>query len=445
MENLKKAHKNARKGKGWYAEVKEVDRDLNGYLKQLQEMFKNHTYKTSEYKSFIKNENGKEREIFKLPYFPDRIAQWAILQVIEPYIMRNLVDHTYSAIPKRGIHKALHDVQDAMRTDLEGCQYCLKLDVRKYYPSINHAILKQKFRRIFKDPELLWILDEIIDSISTAHIENLQDIWLLDEDIDPETGVPIGNYLSQFCGNFYLSSFDHWLKEDKKVKHCFRYMDDITIFGRTKDELHSLRAEIDVYFRSELKLMLKQNWQVFPTYVRGLDFVGYRIFPNFTLLRKTTCVNFKNKMLTIHEKVKDGQLMNYSDWCSVNSYKGWLKHCDSFRLQEKYIAPIQGAVDRYYEEVIKPKSKKGGTDMIDHGRVRSTVKPKPVEVDEFSVWENSDIKDIHEPGTEDMPGFDGYEYGLKQYEKNEYILMQADQMTDTQIALCEVYELVAGV
>ena len=83
--------------------------------------------------------------------------------------------------------------------------------------------------------------------------------------------------------------------------------------------------------------------------------------------------------------------------------------------------------------------------MIDHGRVRSTVKPKPVEVDEFSVWENSDIKDIHEPGTEDMPGFDGYEYGLKQYEKNEYILMQADQMTDTQIALCEVYELVAGV
>lgn len=229
------------------------------------------------------------------------------------------------------------------------------------------------------------------------------------------------------------------------MKHCFRYMDDITIFGRTKDELHALRAEIDVYFRSELKLMLKQNWQVFPTYVRGLDFVGYRIFPNYTLLRKTTCVNFKNKMLAINEKVKDGQLMNYSDWCSVNSYKGWLKHCDSFRLQEKYIAPIQGAVDRYYEEVIKPKSKKGGTDMIDHGRVRSTVKPKPVEVDEFSVWENSDIKDIHEPGTEDMPGFDGYEYGLKQYEKNEYILMQSDQMTDTQIALCEVYELVAGV
>ena len=444
MENLKKAHKNARKGKGWYAEVREVDKDPEGYLTRLQRMFIEHTYHTSEYESFIKNENGKEREIFKLPYFPDRIAQWAILQVIEPYIMRNFVDHTYSAIPKRGIHKALHDVQDAMWTDLEGCQYCLKLDVRKYYPSINHAILKQKFRRIFKDPELLWILDEIIDSISTAHIENLQDIWLLDEDIDPETGVPIGNYLSQFCGNFYLSSFDHWLKEEKKIKHYFRYMDDITIFGQTKDELHELRKEIDIYFRDKLKLMIKPNWQVFPTYVRGLDFVGYRIFPNYTLLRKSTCINFKNKMLAIYEKVKDGQLMNYSDWCSVNSYKGWLKHCDSFRLQEKYIAPIQGAVDRYYEEVIKPKSKKGGSDMIDYGKVKSTVKPQPVEVDQYSVWEHTNIKDVHEPGTEDSPGFDGYEYDMKQYDKDEYILMQANQMTDTQVALCEVYELVAG-
>ena len=214
IDNLRKAHKNAKKGKGWYEEVKQVEADSETYLKRLQEMLINHTYKTSAYEKFIKRENGKEREIFKLPYFPDRICQWAILQVIEPYLLRNMIPNTYSAIPERGIHKALHDVQKAMWTDVPNCQYCLKLDVRKYYPSINHDILKAKFRRLFKDDELLWLLDEIIDSISTANIENMRDIWLLDEDFDSETGIPIGNYLSQYCGNFYLSSFDHWIKEE---------------------------------------------------------------------------------------------------------------------------------------------------------------------------------------------------------------------------------------
>lgn len=355
MDNLRKAHKNARKGKGWYEEVKEVDANIEVYLKQLQEMLINHTYHTSNYEKFIKKENGKEREIFKLPYFPDRICQWAILQVIEPYLMRHMTKNTYSALPKRGIHKALHDVQEAMWKDIPNCQYCLKLDVRHYYPSINHDILKAKFRRLFKDAELLWLLDEIIDSICTANIEDLRNIWLLDEDVDSETGIPIGNYLSQYCGNFYLSSFDHWLNEEKRVKHTFRYMDDVVIFGSSKEELHKLQKEIALYFKTELRLTIKGNWQIFPSYVRGVDFVGYRTFLNYTLLRKSSCKNFKAKMVKIRKKTANGQMMNYSEWCSVNSYKGWLKHCDSYRLQKKYIEPIQSDTDRYYREVVKRK------------------------------------------------------------------------------------------
>lgn len=355
MDNLRKAHQNARKGKGWYQEVREVDADVETYLKRLQEMLINHTYQTSPYEKFIKHDSGKEREIFKLPYFPDRICQWAILQVIEPYLLRYMTKNTYSAIPERGIHAALHDVQEAMWKDVPNCQYCLKLDVRHYYPSINHGILKAKFRRLFKDAELLWLLDEIIDSICTAKIEDMRDIWLLDEDIDTETGIPIGNYLSQYCGNFYLSGFDYWIKEEKRVKHYFRYMDDIVIFGSSKEELHALKREMDMYFMRELRLTIKGNWQVFPSYVRGVDFVGYRTFLNYTLLRKSTCTNFKKKMVYIRKKTESGQLMNYSEWCSVNSYKGWLNHCDSYRLQKKYIAPIQEDADRYYREVIKTK------------------------------------------------------------------------------------------
>lgn len=358
MDNLKLAHKHARKGKGWYEEVKEVNANEEHYLKLLQDMLLNHTYKISEYETFMKKDGQKERVIYKLPYFPDRICQWAILQVIEPYLVKNFIQNTYSAIPKRGIHAAYKDVRKAIDTDVKGTQYCLKLDAKKYYPSINHNVLKAKFRRLFKDNDLLWLLDEIIDSIATADIKNLQDLYLLDEDIDYETGIPIGNYISQYAGNFYLSSFDHWIKEEKRVKHYFRYMDDIVIFGESKSELHQLRREADQYFRTELKLTIKDNWQVFPTFDRGLDFVGYRCFLEYTLLRKSTCKTFKQKMIHIRKKVDRGGEMNYSEWCSVNSYEGWLKYCNSHKLKQKYLDPLKPYADEYYLRHIK--TKKGG-------------------------------------------------------------------------------------
>jgi hypothetical protein len=359
IENLRKAHKNAKKGKGWYKEVQEIDKDPDKYLKQIREMLINHTYRTSEYEVFYKDDGRKKRKIYKLPYFPDRICQWAILQVIEPCIVSNLTTDTYSAIPERGIHKGLTKLQAAMWNDPEECKYCLKLDARHYYQSINHNILKEKYSRMFNDNELLWLLNEIIDSIQTADIEDLTAIYLLEEDIDPETGIPIGNYLSQYSGNYYFSSFDHWIKERKYVKYYFRYMDDIVIFGKTKEELFTLKKEIDVYFSNELKLNIKGNWQVFPSYVRGVDFLGYRTFYKYTLLRKSTCQEMKKKMTAIRNKVEAGNMMNYSEWCSINSYKGWLKYADSFRLYQAYVVPLLPYADEYYRCNIKPNTKKG--------------------------------------------------------------------------------------
>jgi RNA-directed DNA polymerase len=339
MDNLILAHHNARKGKGWYQEVKMVDANPEYYLTKLQEMLINKTYQTSEYETFIEKDSGKEREIFKLPYFPDRICQWAIMQVIEPYLLRNFTKDTYSAIPGRGIHQCLNRLKYALNHDVPESQYCLKLDCKKFYPSINHTILKEKYRRLFKDDDLLWLLDEIIDSTPG------------------DTGIPIGNYISQYSGNFYLSEFDHWIKEVKKVKYYFRYMDDIVILGRNKEELHQLKREIEEYLWVKLKLKIKENWQVFPSYVRGIDFVGYRVFMNYSLLRKSTCKQFKRKMTALNKKRIEGKQLNYSEWCSINSYKGWLIHCNSYRLSEKYIKPIQQFADDYYLQNIY---KKGG-------------------------------------------------------------------------------------
>ena len=315
MNNLKLAHKNARKGKSYYKDVKMVSGNEDYYLKQIQDMLINKTYKNSPYEVFKVWDKTKEREIYKLPYYPDRIIQWAILQIIEPILLSKLTVNTFSSIKNRGIHFGLTRVKEALK-DKENTKYCLKFDIRRYYPSINHNILKEKYRKIFKDKELLWLIDEIIDSAEMS--ENM--------------GIPIGNYLSQWSANIFLNDFDHWLKEVKHCKYVFRYMDDVVILSDSKEKLHCLLDEIKEYL-SNIKLELKGNYQIFPVDVRGIDFLGYRIFRNYVLLRKSTCKNFKRKMLKLSKK----KVLTYSDNCTIQSYLGWLKWCDSYRLKQKYL------------------------------------------------------------------------------------------------------------
>lgn len=138
------------------------------------------------------------------------------------------------------------------------------LDIRKFYPSIDHEVLKGIIRKKIKDQKLLQLLDEIIDSAE---------------------GVPIGNYLSQFFANLYLTYFDHWLKEDKQVKYYFRYADDIVILHKDKEYLRELFEEMKQYLDT-LKLTFKDNYQIFKVEDRGISFVGYVIRHDYTLVRK---------------------------------------------------------------------------------------------------------------------------------------------------------------
>ena len=372
MDNLYRAYQNAKSGKGWYKEVKQIEKRPFYYLAGLQYMLKNHLFKTSEYEIFILNEGKKKRDVYKLPFFPDRIAQWAILQVIEPFLVANMTTDTYSAIPGKGIQPIVNDLRGCYKTkiidgkkksvwvpsillsDEENTRYCYKIDLHHYYQSINHEVLKQKFRKVFKDPELLWLLDEIADSINTATEEDLIELSLSGEiEVDPNTGIPIGNYMSQYSGNFYLSSFDHWVKEELHVKHYYRYMDDVVIFASSKEELHEIHRKVTAYTRDYLHLNIKGNYQIFPTKVRGIDFVGYRFFGEYTLLRKSTAINFKRKMRACRKKMENNIPPTYSEWCSFNSYKGWLGNCDSYRLSKKYIEPLIDYMQDYYEKEVK--------------------------------------------------------------------------------------------
>jgi len=330
LENLRNAHKNARKGKLFYKEVRMVDSNSDYYLKQVQKMLVDKTYQTSKYEVFTKAEKGKIREIYKLPYFPDRIVHWAIMLQIEDIFMKYFIRDTFAALPNRGIHDSLNRLQGFLK-DESKTQYCLKLDIKKFFPNVDHQILKAQLHTKFKDRELMWLLEEIIDSIPG------------------EKNIPIGNYLSQYIANFYLTKFDHWIKETVGIKYYLRYMDDIVILHSSKEYLHALLRSISQYLEVELRLQVKENWQVFPTRVRGIDFVGYRSFGRYTLLRKSTSQQFKLKM----RRLRNIEKLSFKDFCCIHSYLGWLKCANCYNLETTYIKPLISKIQEYRKENVK--------------------------------------------------------------------------------------------
>lgn len=341
FQNLELADKKARKGKAGQYGVLKFSENKEANLTMLQQMLLDKTYTTSTYTKFTIRD-PKEREIFRLPYFPDRIVHHAIMNVMEPVFVSTFTTDTYSCIKGKGIHAASRAVRYSLH-DVAGTQYCLKLDVRKFYPNIDHDILKQLLRKKIKDQDLLWLLDDIIDSTS---------------------GVPIGNYLSQYFANFYLAYFDHWIKEIKRVKHYFRYADDLVILAPDKPSLHALLADIKVYLADNLKLQVKQNYQIFPVGKRGIDFVGYVHFHTHTLLRKSIKKRFARKV-----SLGAGRQ-------TLASYNGWAKHCDSKHLLKKL-----SIMNQFSTFGIKPQSPGLEGDKVKIDRILN----KPITVHAYRI------------------------------------------------------------
>lgn len=306
MDNLILADYLASKGKNRQNGVIAHQRNKTANLEILQRMLIEKRYRTSLYKTF-KIYEPKERDIFCLPYFPDRIMHHAVMNKLEKVFVRCFTADTYSCIKGKGVHAALRALKIALK-NVEGTTYCLKLDIRKFYPSIDHDVLKELLRRKIKDKDFLQLLDETIDSAP---------------------GVPIGNYLSQYFANFYLTYFDHWLKEEKRVKYYFRYADDMVILSSNKPDLHRLLAEIREYLDNKLKLEVKSNYQVFPVASRGIDFVGYKSYHTHTELRKS----IKKRFAKMLKKNRNPE--------SIASYLGWTKHCNARNLERKFLNSLR--------------------------------------------------------------------------------------------------------
>lgn len=299
IANLEHADKMACKGKGNSYGVKIHSQHRHENILRLHEVLQARAYKTSSYTVF-KIYDPKEREIYRLPYYPDRIVHWAIMLQLEPIWMSVFTRDTYSCIKGRGIHGCARRLVKSLKEDVEGTRFCLKLDVRKFYPNIDQVTLMQIIKRKIKCKDTLRLLHEIITSVPN--------------------GVPIGNYISQFAANLYLAYFDHWIKETKCVKHYFRYCDDLVFLASGKEQLHGLLKDIQTYLSENLSLELKNNYQIFPVKDRGIDFVGYRFYHDHVLLRKGIKVNMmKKRALLIKLNIKGVEYKK-----QMAAYWGWV-------------------------------------------------------------------------------------------------------------------------
>ena len=305
IENLRLSHQNARKGKLHYKAVKEIDEDPEKYLLEIQQMLKDGAFDTSPYIIMELQDDKKLRTIHKLPYFPDRIIQHALINIIGPIFLKSFIRDTFQAIPGRGTSDAARRVKLAIRTGIP--KYGVKLDIKKYYQSIDTDVLKQLIRLKIKCEKTLWLIDNIIDSTQ---------------------GVPIGNYTSQYFGNIYLYQFDWYVKQQLGLKHYYRYCDDIVFVIEDKQKITPTILNIQSYLKT-LKLTIKSPI-ITNIYNLGLDFVGFVFFDKFTLLRQSLVFNFKHKISQIksyYRNMSRPQVIS-----GIMAYKGWMKQASAKHL-----------------------------------------------------------------------------------------------------------------
>lgn len=343
--NLRLADEKARRGKTNSYGVQAHDRNREANIQALHEALLTKTFRSSQYDVFTIHE-PKERIIYRLPYYPDRIVHHAIMNVLEKIWVRTFTHNTFSCVKGRGIEGCAQYVTKIIRKYDGRPLYCLKIDIRKFYPSIKHRVLMRIVRRKIKDKDLLWLLDEIICSTdrSVMPIRNIASGLNGETEIYAVNGqnLPIGNYLSQYLANLVLCYFMHKVNEELKLDSA-EYADDIIFLADNKETLRdALNNFIRPYIEEELELKLKDNWQIFPIaenradrHGRALDFVGYKFYRRQKFIRKSIKQNFCRAAARLNKRKRPLTAAEYKQ--AVAPWLGWAKHSNSKYLLKTII------------------------------------------------------------------------------------------------------------
>lgn len=330
-ELIRKAIIMASKKKRRRKSVRRILKNMDYYVEELYSMMVNETFSPAPYHRFTIKDGAtqKVREICCPKFYPDQIVHWIVILATQPALTRGMYEFNCGSVPGRGPHYGKKYVERWFKRDRKNTKYCLKLDIRKFYPSLKAPVVMRELRRSIKCARTLRLLEVILNS---------------------EDGLPIGNYTSQWFANFALQRLDHFIKEELQIVHYVRYMDDMCLFGPNKKKLHRAREAIQ-NFLDGMGLTLKGNWQVFPIKSRKLDFLGFQFSRLKTTLRRNLSLRLRRRVKRVCGKFKRTGRVQFKDATAIMSYLGWLKHADCQGFYEKHIRPYLTYIKKYKEAI----------------------------------------------------------------------------------------------
>ena len=295
-------------------DTKKALNDIETYadiiLKQLP-TFKSDKHKPKEIYDGI----ARKKRTIIVPTFREQVVHHIIVNSLKPMFLQGLYEHSYGSIPNRGVHDAKKTIERWIRKDTENCKYVLRMDIRKYFESIPHDILKEKIKRELKDEIMLRLIFEVIDAT--------------------DKGLPLGFYTSQWLSMWYLKDLDHYIKEQCRAIHYVRYMDDMIVLDSDKEHLHYILDRISDYL-DVLGLELNQKTQIFPLDSRDIDFMGFRFFGDKTILRRSIFYKILRKARRISNKSR----ATIYDIRQMLSYLGWIKSTSIYQVYLDYVKPF---------------------------------------------------------------------------------------------------------
>ena len=332
--NLLQANRLAQRGKRYRRYVLRFNHNLEWELHRLQAELQAQTYRPGQYTTF-EIYDPKTRLISAAPY-RDRVVHHALCEVIIPLFEPSLIGDTYANRVGYGTHRALKRFIQFARSS----RYILQCDVRKYFPSIDHEILKAQIRQKIKCPHTLWLIDTIIDGSNPQ--EPINHYFPGDDLLTPvqrRKGLPIGNLTSQFFANVYLSGFDHFVKEQLKVRKYLRYVDDWALFSDDHQFLADARPVIEEYLAT-LRLKIHPiKSQLFETQ-QGASFVGFRVLPHRIRVRNDNLRRARRRFRQLQEEYAKGHVTIKELIQRLQAWEAHLKYGNTDRLRRDVFSQL---------------------------------------------------------------------------------------------------------
>lgn len=309
---IRYAIRKAAQGKTHKHYIAKVLANEEEYAMKIRDMLVNETVELSPNRQIeIYDHSCMKQRLITVPkFFPDQIIHWVLILVIEPIIMKGMYRFNCGSIPSRGGLEAKKYVERALKD--EKVRYVAKLDISKFFNTVDTKILLSMFERKIKDKKVIDLIEKILKNGGE--------------------GLPIGYYTSQWFSNFFLEGFDHFVKEELKIKYYVRYVDDMVLLDTNKRRLRKAIVEIEKYLR-EIGLKLKPNYQVWKVHSRPIDFVGFRFYKEKTLLRKKIFFRLCRRV----RNVKKANYITVHQAQGILSLLGWLTHIDGCKFYKENI------------------------------------------------------------------------------------------------------------